>query len=677
MRTRTIILGISLSLSLLLNGQATRNLGEVTAWGKRPLSEIGSQRTILDSLSLRSGIAQSMADVLASSSAIYVKNYGRATMSTVSFRGTSPSHTQVSWNGIDISNPMMGQTDFSTIPAYFIDNASLLHGTASVSETSGGLGGAIKLQSSASNVADGVGLHYVQGIGSYATFDEFLKLTYGSEHWSLSVRASRSDSNNDYTYTNRDRKVNIYDENHNIVGQYYPRQKNRCGDFHDTHLMANAMYNSNRGNRLGISLWGFTSNRGLPLLTTDNADGLDYSNRQRERTLRFATTFDHSRSRWRLALTAGYTHTWMAYDYQREVAGGIMATMTRSRSRLNTLFAKAEAGMSFSENLYATLSLKATQNIAESSNLNDLSADGHDNSLGYDVARCDISSAATLAWRPLTRLGLNATVRQEFYGYKSKATTPALMIDALLLQKINLTFKASVSRNYRMPSLNDFYFMPGGNPNLKHEHGYTYDLGLESTSKIGANASYSLSVNWFDSRINDWILWLPTSKGFFSPRNVKQVHAYGLELKADLFTLLPHSIQLKLNGSASWTPSINNTASGSTDDLSVGCQLPYVPRFSASLSAHGYWRSWHIAYFWTHYGRRNTMTASQSSIDGHLPSYFMNNVAIEKQFHFRPLDLNIKLAVNNLFNEKYLSVLSHPMPGINFEIYFAITPKLY
>ena len=44
-----------------------------------------------------------------------------------------------------INSPMLGMTDFSMIPSYFIDDASLLHGTSSVNETGGGLGGAVKL----------------------------------------------------------------------------------------------------------------------------------------------------------------------------------------------------------------------------------------------------------------------------------------------------------------------------------------------------------------------------------------------------------------------------------------------------------------------------------------------------------------------------------------------------
>lgn len=113
-------------------------LHDVIIYGKRPLKEIGTQKTAFDSTQLKENISLSMADVLTYNSSIFVKNYGRATLSTVSFRGTSPSHTQVTWNGMRINNPMLGMTDFSMIPSYFIDDASLLHGTSSVNETGGG-----------------------------------------------------------------------------------------------------------------------------------------------------------------------------------------------------------------------------------------------------------------------------------------------------------------------------------------------------------------------------------------------------------------------------------------------------------------------------------------------------------------------------------------------------------
>ena len=60
---------------------------EVQVLGKRPMKDIGVQQTKFDSLVLKENIALSMADILTFNSSIFVKNYGRATLSTVSFRG--------------------------------------------------------------------------------------------------------------------------------------------------------------------------------------------------------------------------------------------------------------------------------------------------------------------------------------------------------------------------------------------------------------------------------------------------------------------------------------------------------------------------------------------------------------------------------------------------------------
>ena len=165
--------------------------------GVKPMKEIGVQKTQLDTLVLHENIALSMADVLTFNSSIFIKQYGRATLSTVAFRGTGPSHTQVVWNGMRINSPMLGMTDFSMIPSYFVDDAQLLHGTSSVNVTGGGLGGAVMLATKPAGT-QGFGLQYTQGIGSFWTTDEFLRLTYGNDRWQTSTRVVYSSSPNEY-----------------------------------------------------------------------------------------------------------------------------------------------------------------------------------------------------------------------------------------------------------------------------------------------------------------------------------------------------------------------------------------------------------------------------------------------------------------------------------------------
>ena len=69
------------------------------------------------------------------------------------------------------------------------------------------------------------------------------------------------------------------------------------------------------------------------------------------------------------------------------------------------------------------------------------------------------------------------------------------------------------------------------------------------------------------------------------------------------------------------------------------------------------------------------MSSNDISLTGKLPPYFMSNISLEKVLEFKWADLSLKGTINNLFNEEYLSVLSRPMPGINFEIFIGITPK--
>lgn len=633
------------------------SLREFTALGRRPMADIGVTKTSFDSLALKENVSLSMAEVLTFNSAVFVKSYGRATLSTVAFRGTSPSHTQVSWNGLNINSPMLGMTDFSTIPAYFIDAATLLHGTSSVNESGGGLGGSVRL-STIADVDSGLGVQYVQGIGSFKTFDEFVRLTYGGERWSMSTRVVYSSSANDYKYTNHDKKIN---------GQH-PVERNRSGAFKDFHALHEVHFNSGSGDRADLAIWFVNSNRELPMTTTDYGAERDFENRQRERTLRCVLDWDHNRSKWHLGTKAGYVHTWMAYDYTREITADRWSTLTRSRSRVNTFFASVQGDWTPGRRWFFTASLKAYQHFVRSEDNNVLFQQSDRNIVGYKKGRIELSGAVSAKWQPIDPIGVSLVLRQEMFGTKWAPLIPALFVDGLLSSRGNVMLRASVSRNHRFPSLNDMYFLPGGNPDLRSEQGWNYDVGTSFDLPW-----LSGSLTWFDSRISDWIIWLPTPKGFFSPRNVKTVHAYGLEAKVNSAFEIARGWVVDLNANYSWTPSVNVGQPMSDADRSIGRQLPYVPQHSGSFTARLSWRRWSVMWKWAYYSERYTMSSNDVSLSGHLPDYFMNNLVLEKDFALRRFGFQIKFAINNLFNEDYLSVLSRPMPGINFNFTLGIS----
>ncbi len=640
---------------------------EVSVKAQRPLSRIGVQVSEIDTAALRANVALSMADVLTYNSSIFVKQYGRATLSTVAFRGTSPSHTQVLWNGLKVQSPMLGMTDLSMIPAYLVDRSELLHGPSSVGVTGGGLGGAIQMESTLRE-SKGVALQFVQGVGSFSTFDEFLRVEYGTERWALSTRVVYSSSENDFKYTNYKRKEYIYNDEHQIIGSYYPVERNRNGAFRDLHLMQQLSYTSLRGDRLKLDAWYLNSKREIPLLAVDYRDERALDNEMREETLRAVVGWERHGASSSVELRGGYAYSWQGYDFSQDRGNGWMTRMSSTRSSTHTLYGEAEANFILSPGW--SLKSMLTLNHYRVESLNRLTE------AGYREHRTELSAFVATRWAATERLGLALSLREELCGKELSMPVPLLAVEYLLSKRGNLLLKGSLTRNYRFPTLNDLYFLPGGNPDLKAEEGLSYDIGL--SFELARTGRYHLQghATWFDSYIDDWIVWLPTSNGFWRPRNVERVHAYGVELAADFEWQPARDWQLSLTGSFSWTPSINQGDPLSWSDHSVGKQLVYIPEYSSSVALRAAWRSWRLSFETSYYSERYTSSDNNTqSALGVVDPYAVSSLSLEKRLAFSWSDLSLKGVVGNLFDRTYESVLSRPMPGIHFEFFIEIRPK--
>ncbi len=650
---------------------------QVVVRGRRPMKEIGLQQTRLDTAALRSTVAASLADVLAQHSTLFIKQYGRGTLSTASFRGTAPSPTQVTWNGMRINSPTLGMTDFSTLPAYFIDRATLLHGSSSLRAASGGLGGAVVLATEPSH-AQGLGLQYIQGVGSFRTTDEFARITYGRGRWQSSTRFSYASSPNDYPYTNYHKKVTRYDEAHRPIGSYYPTERNRSGDYHDLNLLQEVWYRTGRGDRLSLSGWYQRSRRGIPMLDVDYKETADYANRQNEQTVRGVVAWDRTRQAYKLRAQGGYAYTELAYDYSRDRGDGNRVEMIRSRSYTHTIHGSVAGDYYLGERWMFTTDVSLHQHLVASRDRNAAAtASGPARTTGYDQARAELSGYVSVRWQPTERLGVAVSLREELCGRTWSPVIPAGFVDLLLSRRGAVTLKGSVSRNYRFPTLNDLYFLPGGNPDLRHESGFTYDAGL-SFAIHPSSGRYTLrgEATWFDSRIDDWILWLPTFNGLWTPRNVRQVHAYGVEVKIGGEVRLGREWKLGGEGNFAWTPSINRGDPVNWADGSIGRQLVYIPEYSAAATGRLTWRNWQLVYQWNYCSERYTTSSNETATRiGRVLPYFMNNLSLEKRFTPRWAELSAKVRINNLFDEEYESVLSRPMPGLNFEVFLEIKPR--
>ncbi len=98
---------------------------------------------------------------------------------------------------------------------------------------------------------------------------------------------------------------------------------------------------------------------------------------------------------------------------------------------------------------------------------NIISQEGNKAVVGYDKGRVEFSGSVSAKWRPVDRFAASLVLREDMFGTEWAPVIPAFFIDGVLSKKGNIVAKASISRNYRFPTLNDLYFLPGGNPDLK------------------------------------------------------------------------------------------------------------------------------------------------------------------------------------------------------------------
>lgn len=646
----------------------TIDIEEVSVSTHRKLSEIGVTKTVLDTVALQQNIVHSLAEVLAQNTPIFIKSYGRGAVATASFRGTSPSHTQVLWNGMKLNSPMLGMVDFSLIPSFFIDDASILHGAGSVDVAGGGLGGAITLGTHPTD-KEGFDLNFVQGISSFDTYDDYLRLTYGKNRLQLSTRFYYGKSDNDFKYTNYN-KLNEDLTTH-------PVERNKNCSFRDLHLMQEFYYTLDDRNKINAAVWFMDSNRGIPALNVNYHEDDRSNNRQDESTLRAVAGWDRLDDKLQLGAKAGYTYSNLVYHSQGTVngaetnqGGAIAVEQVHSQSIVHTGF------LSFSAKYFPNKKLVLAANVSANCHAVD-SRDKYIYALekkNYDTMRLETSVLVSAKYRPHPRIGLGVDLREESYGNTMTPLIPAGFLDIVLWPKYDLVLKGSIARNYRYPTMNDLYFQPGGNDTLRPEKGYTYEGGLEFALRR-KGFSFEGEGAVYNSRIQDWILWLPTFKGYWSPINVKKVHSYGAELKGKMNIELGRGWSLFFDASWAYTRSINQGDPMSENDQSIGKQLVYVPEFSSTVTGRLSWKGYSLTYKYNHYSERYTTSSNDPSTLYHLGAYYMSDLYFEKGLRTKIMDLSLKFCIYNLFNEEYESVLARPMPQQNYGFFIGIRPN--
>lgn len=657
--TLLLLLASQGAIAQSYNFKDTVKLHSVNVWAQRKIEHIGVTRTKIDSVALHESICNTLSEVLSQNTTIYIKNYGRGSMATASFRGTAPSHTQVTWNGMKLNSPMLGMVDFSLIPSYFVDDMTLLHGAGSVDVGDGALGGAIVLNNK--HIKQKETIHIIQGIANYDTYDSYLRYNYGTKKLKLTTRVYNVTSVNKFPFYNMDKNLNFKTDakgNKFKSVEGAPTDYNQNGKYRNTHLLQEAYYKLNNNHHFSFVTWAYQSERSIPTLSVNWDNDLKLNtNSQEDINIRSVASWKWINEKFNMLTRLGYSYNELNYSLINKTTTGHNAAID-SKSSINNIYTE------FNANYEITKDFKLTAKL----NYNLFNVDTYEKQhhTGYKKYRAEVSPYLALRYKAFGIWGISYNVRKTINNDVNSPLIHAILTDLLIWKKYNLIIKSSAVKNYHAPTLNDLYFQPGGNPDLLTEEGTTYDCGIEF-QRGNRNNKISGSATYYHSDINNWIIWTPTFKGYWVPKNVRKVISNGIELK---LTTSKKIGDFKLFIDANWgkTISTNHGDKKTWGDESVGKQLVYIPKYSSGLMTKLTYKNYFISHKYHHYSERFTTSSNDTTERDKIEPLIMNDMSIGGSFYTKYGQFDLTIAINNLFNEKYQSVLKRPMPMTNYNI---------
>lgn len=624
---------------------------EITARQYFKKEQAGMKETRIDTFVMTQKLNLSLSDLLSENTPVFIKSHGRGALATASFRGTSASHTQVNWNGININSPMAGMVDFSLIPVYVIDDMNLKHGTASIADKSGGLGGSVNINNSA-NWSKPLEFKYMQGTGSYHTYDEFLQLGGGSKKFHAKTRLYHNYSKNDYPFINRG--IGNIDP---LTGKITnPSDTNQHADYTRYGILQELYYQYNNQNIFSTKYWGQWAQRTIPRATSYEGPNNSNLNKQQDDDHKIVTDWKHYGANGSVTMRSGYALKHLTYSLKNFVPGFGQLPAIYSQSTQQSFLNNLACRHNFSSTLSVECSLDA--------NYHDVSTHDTVQKTGYVKNLTEFSLLAAIHKNIAQRLNLNIMLRQGRNNQTWLPVVPFLGFDYQLIKSHQLILKGNIARNYHAPSLNDLYWQPGGNPHLLPEKGVSYEMGLAWSQEIN-QIHITSEITAYRSDIDNWIIWLPSYKGYWEPQNIKNVLSQGIEFNFQISGHL-HKINYRISGSYAYTSSVNHGNAKVWGDNSNGKQLVYVPLHSGNLLFNASWKGFSFTFQHNNYSERYTTSSNDITRRDWLYPYYMNDVVVGKAFHIKKISLSTKLKIYNLFNETYHSILYRPMPGRNY-----------
>jgi len=575
----------------------------------------GQKVTTIDSSLLQQYQLQQLSNLLAQQTNVFIKSYGLNGLATLNIRGSSAAQSQVLWNGVPVNNAALGMADVSLLPVSLMNKVHLVYGSSSALWGSGNVGGALVLESETPSFEHKNSYSLAAGTGSFGQYQGAGKLSLSNGRWSASTDVFVQTARNNFQYQN-DYDETITTTNARLNGLAVQQQ---------------LAYKVDEKDQLRLVWWYQRYDREIPAALFES-----YSVKKREdASLRLLLDWNRRANNG----NAIYVKTAFLQDAMQYED---VATLQDFSNEVFQYFAEAGWKKKWQQRhqilLFAPVQLSWMRQ-----------GDGI-------KSQKKLALAAAYHYNDLTEhFQGNVTMRTEYID-ASAVLAPG--IGATYAFTRSFSIRGNVQRTYRVPTLNELYYQPGGNPDLKPEQGWSEELGYKINTKLFKGLSVVHEVSVYNRMIDDWILWL--GGAIWTPHNIASVHSRGIEVENLLsYPCRKWLFHLGINGSYTLATTVSSYL---PNDGSIGKQIPYTPRLAAQINA-----GFKIAGFY--FNVNETVTGSRyvnTDETGLIDPYYLTNFQSSYNFKLRQSNFFVSAQVNNILDRPYEVVKDRPMPGINW-----------
>ncbi len=541
--------------------------------------------------------------------------------------GTAPDHAQVLWNGIPVASSSLGMADLSLVPVFFLDGIQL-GGSGMPRIGRSGIGGDVHLMGPSAQ-SSGRMVQLTTGYSSLLNQFHGIRAAHHNGSWSWDFRSMVQSNRNRFSYPDP------YRPDAPVISQ----QRN------DAMLAGSALHSAyTKGHhRLGFALWWVGRTMRIPPMM-----GMIFPPPavQRDNQMRgmFSHLWSSASGRWTAESALAVVADHQFYGQTDHSEEGLES---RIRNRTVTGYSRVVRHGRSGNSITATASVQRPAVWYNQTSRHAALVPGAQLCGTWFVRRFSFTGEAQTEWwshRGPAGMGMA--------GAYYHATGKHQIVTGL-----------EVSRRLRQPDFNELFWSPGGNLLLKDESSHAARAVLRLEMLPGVLA---FRTSAYFMKVNNWIQWMPSSAGYWSPVNVKQVWSRGLDACAQLFPQSSKGFRADISYHL-------NLASGNNAGSDDHFVMVYSPAHRMHVNAEYRFARWMASV--QARGQSRRFTDEDNNARTALDAFGVVDCALFTRFTRGGWNVDAGVRIENVLNHRYELVRMYALPGRLIQLQCTITRK--